>query len=184
MKLHGYKVRIANKDDEKFASEISMETKRSAIARGSGIANRSPDLIIQKMRAGRAVVAVTGDGRWAGFSYVEPWANGEFVSNSGMIVSPEFRKGGVAGAIKRKIFALSRKLFPKSKIFSITTGFAIMKMNAKLAFETVTFEQLPHESAFWEGCSSCIHYNLLNSQNRKNCLCTAMLFTPAIIKNK
>ncbi|RYF69334.1 MAG: hypothetical protein EOO39_17765 [Cytophagaceae bacterium] len=102
--------RIARESDQRYASEISEETERSAVARGSGISKRSPATIIEKMLAGRAVIAVSKDGKWAGFSYIDSWAKGEFVSNSGLIVAPEFRKAGVAKAIKQKIFRLKRTM--------------------------------------------------------------------------
>lgn len=178
MNPEGFTIRIAGEKDQQFAEEISKETEQSAIARGSGIAKRTPESIREKLSSGKAVIAVAESGKWAGFSYIEVWANGEFVSNSGLIVAPEFRKGGVAKAIKKKIFSLGRKLFPAAKIFSITTGLAIMKMNARLKFETVTFNELPHETAFWQGCRSCVNFDILKRKNYKNCLCTAMVFNP------
>lgn len=178
MDPEGIIVRIAQTGDEQYAEAISEETYRSAIARGSGISRRSPETIIEKMRQGKAVIAVTPDGQWAGFSYMEVWASGEFVSHSGLIVALAFRHLHVATHIKEKIFALSREKYPEAKIFSITTGLAILKMNAALGFETVTFNELPQDSSFWQGCKSCIHYDILQQQKCKNCLCTAMLFTP------
>lgn len=170
-------VHVANTDDEKYAKMITDEMESSAQQRGSGISKRSPESIIQKMREGKAVIAVTGNGTWVGFSYIEIWSNGEFVSNSGLIVSPAFRNQGVAKEIKNRIFLLSREKYPEAKIFSITTGLAIMKMNAELGFETVTFNEITHEKKFWQGCRSCVNYNILESKCCKNCLCTAMLYT-------
>ena len=174
----GIIIKIAGSEDEQYAQQIAEETERSAIQRGSGISKRSPESIIRKMRGGKAVVALTKDGQWAGFSYIEIWSNGEFVSNSGLIVSPEFRTLGVAKAIKDRIFSLSREKYPQAKIFSITTGLAIMKMNARLGFEPVTFNEITHEPGFWEGCKSCCNYDILQGKQCKNCLCTAMLYTP------
>lgn len=173
------KIRIAGAADEQYAAAISIETALSAKARGSGISQRSPEMIISKMREGKAVIAVCDDGNWVGFSYIEVWANGEFVSNSGLIVSPRFRQNGIAAAIKKKIFRLSRRKYPAAKIFSITTGLAIMKMNARLGFQPVTYSELPAEKKFWQGCRSCVNYNILRGKNCSNCLCTAMLFNPA-----
>ena len=171
-------VRIATADDETFAKIITDEMEASAIIRGSGISKRSPESIVKKMKEGKGVIAITEDNVWVGFSYVEVWSNGEFVSNSGLIVSPAFRGGGIARLIKDKIFELSRTLYPQSKIFSITTGLAIMKMNASLGFETVTFNELTKENEFWQGCKSCVNYAVLQGKHCTNCLCTAMLFTP------
>lgn len=171
-------VRIAGPEDSVYAIEIATEMEASAIIRGSGIAKRSPDSIALKMAEGRAVIALTEDKEWVGFSYLELWGNGEFISNSGLIVSPKYRNQGVAKLIKEKIFELSRALYPDAKVFSITTGLAIMKMNAALGFEPVTFSEITREEKFWEGCKSCVNYDILKGKKCKNCLCTAMLYTP------
>lgn len=173
-------VRVATEEDSQFAETITDEMEASAIIRGSGISKRSPASIIKKMKDGKAVIALTKDNKWVGFSYIEVWSNGEFVSNSGLIVAPVYRGEGIAGLIKNKVFELSRKKYPGVKIFSITTGLAIMKMNAKLGFETVTFNEITGEKEFWQGCKSCVNYSILQNKHCKNCLCTAMLFDPAI----
>lgn len=177
-------VREASEEDGRFAKQITDEMAASAIIRGSGISKRSPASIIKKMQEGKAVIAVTSDNIWVGFSYVEVWGNGEFVSNSGLIVSPAYRGKGVAKLIKEKIFKLSKTLYPLSSIFSITTGLAIMKMNSSLGFDTVTFNEIPQEKVFWQGCKSCVNYNILEHKNYKNCLCTAMLYTPPVVPIK
>lgn len=150
----------------------------SAQARGTGIAKRSPEYIEQKIKEGKAVIAVTKDGTWVGFCYIETW-EGEYVANSGLIVSPEYRKSGVAKAIKEKIFKLSREQYPNAKIFGLTTGLAVMKINSDLGYEPVTYSELTQDEAFWAGCKSCVNYDILMSKGRKNCMCTAMLYDPA-----
>lgn len=172
-------VREAAEPDGAFANIISDEMAASAIIRGSGISNRSAESIQKKIQDGKAVIAVTENNEWVGFSYIETWAHGEYVSNSGLIVAPAYRKLGVAKLIKEKIFELSGRMYPDAKIFSITTGLAIMKMNAKLGFETVTFNEITNDAAFWKGCSSCVNFDILKSKKYKNCLCTAMLFDKA-----
>jgi hypothetical protein len=151
----------------------------SAKARGTGIAKRSPDYIKGKMEEGKAVIAITPDGAWVGFCYIEAWSHGKFVANSGLIVAPEFRGSGVATSIKRKIFDLSRKKYPEAKIFGLTTGLAVMKINSDLGYEPVTYSELTDDEQFWKGCQSCVNYDILMSKDRKNCLCTAMLYDPA-----
>ena len=151
----------------------------SAKARGTGIARRSPEYIQSKMDEGKAVIALTPDEAWVGFCYVEAWEHGKYVANSGLIVSPAFRKSGVATEIKRKVFELSRKRYPKAKIFGLTTGLAVMKINSDLGYEPVTYSELTNDEEFWKGCRSCINYEILMSKDRKNCMCTAMLFDPA-----
>jgi hypothetical protein len=172
-------VRIANSGDADFAEIITAEMEESAKARGTGIAKRSPQYIIDKMTEGQAVIALTTEKVWVGFCYIEEWNHGEFVANSGLIVSPAFRKTGVAKQIKQKIFELSRTKYPNSKIFGLTTGLAVMKINSDLGYEPVTYSQLTNDERFWSGCKSCVNYDILTSKERKNCLCTAMLYDPA-----
>jgi ribosomal protein S18 acetylase RimI-like enzyme len=173
-------VRSAIPADVIFADQIISEMESSAIARGSGISKRSAASVIEKIDNGKAIVAVTENGEWVGFSYIEAWDNEQFVSNSGLIVSPKHRNNGVASQIKTKIFELSRSRYPAAKVFSITSGLAIMKMNTKLGFEPVTYAQVAQEPRFWDSCKSCVNYDVLQSKNRCNCLCTAMLYDPQL----
>ena len=170
-------IRAATPDDKKYAKVITDEMESSAQARGTGIAKRSPEYVSQKIDEGKAVIAVTKEGTWVGFCYIETW-EGEYVANSGLIVSPTFRKSGVAKAIKEKIFKLSREKYPDAKIFGLTTGLAVMKINSDLGYEPVTYSELTPDEKFWDGCKSCVNYDILMSKERKNCLCTAMLYDP------
>lgn len=117
-------------------------------------------------------------GEWVGFCYIETWEHGKFVANSGLIVHPDHRKGGIAKAIKRKAFELSRTKYPEAKIIGITTSLAVTEINSDLGYEPVTFSELPADDAFWKGCSSCVNYDVLTRTNRKNCLCTGMMYDP------
>jgi len=171
-------VRVATPDDIKFATTITDEMEASAKARGTGIAKRSPDYIAEKMREGKAVIAYAEDGTWVGFCYIETWSHGEYVANSGLIVSPEFRKSGVAKRIKECTFKLSREKYPNAKLFGLTTGLAVMKINSDLGYEPVTYSELTQDDSFWAGCKSCVNYDILMSKERKNCMCTAMLYDP------
>jgi hypothetical protein len=173
-------VRIANAADAKYAQGIIYEMESSAKIRGTGISKRTAEYIQEKMEQGNAVIALAASGEWVGFSYLEVWSNGEFVSNSGLIVSPTWRERGVASFIKEKIFKLSRHKYPNAKIFSITTGMAIMKLNTRLGFEPVIYDAITHDEKFWAGCKSCVNYGILQSKGCKNCLCTAMLFNPEL----
>lgn len=171
-------IRVAVADDKKFAKTITDEMESSAKARGTGIAKRTPEYIEQKIDEGKAVIAVTKDGTWVGFCYIETWSHGEYVANSGLIVSPAFRKSGVAKSIKKVIFDLSRERYPDAKLFGLTTGLAVMKINSELGYEPVTYSELTQDEAFWAGCKSCVNYDILMSKERKNCLCTGMLYDP------
>jgi hypothetical protein len=150
----------------------------SAKARGTGIAKRSPEYLQKKMEEGKAVIAVTAEGTWVGFCYIEAWGHDQFVANSGLIVSPSFRKSGVAKQIKHRIFDLSRERYPDAKIFGLTTGLAVMKINSDLGYEPVTYSELTDDEEFWAGCKSCVNFDILMSKERKNCFCTAMLYDP------
>ncbi|WP_162415388.1 GNAT family N-acetyltransferase [Cyclobacterium roseum] len=165
-----------------YAETITEEMERSAQARGTGIAKRSPEYIQTKMREGKAVIALSKTGQWAGFCYIEAWGHGKFVANSGLIVSPEFRKHGLAREIKREVFKLSRKKYPEAKIFGLTTGAAVMKINSELGYYPVSYSDLTTDDDFWKGCQSCVNYPILMSKNRSNCLCTAMLYEPKKVK--
>jgi hypothetical protein len=171
-------IREALSSDHPYAAIIAAEMESSAKARGTGIAKRTPDYLIAKIDEGKAVIAHTPNGEWVGFCYIETWSHGEYVANSGLIVAPQFRKSGVAKAIKQKIFTLSREKYPEAKIFGLTTGLAVMKINSDLGYEPVTYSELTQDEAFWAGCKSCVNYDILMSKERKNCLCTGMLFDP------
>lgn len=172
-------VRIADPSDFVYAETISREMENSAKVRGTGIAKRSPEYLQQKMAEGKAVIALTEDSEWVGFCYIEAWGKEGFVANSGLVVSPDFRKTGIAKRIKKTTFDLSRKRYPNAKIFGLTTGLAVMKINSDLGYEPVTYSELTDDENFWAGCKSCVNYDILMSKDRKNCMCTAMIYDPA-----
>lgn len=177
------KVIVANQSHVKYAEDICTLIYESALQRGTGIAKRTPEYISSKMIQGKSVIALDGD-KLVGFSYIESWGHDRFVANSGLIVAPEYRKTGVARTIKRNIFNLSRKLYPQAKIFSITTGLAVMKLNSELGYVPVTFSELTDDEEFWKGCEGCRNYDILQRNNRKMCLCTGMLYDPEKVELK
>ncbi len=150
----------------------------SAQERGTGIAKRSPEYIAEKINSGKAVIALDGK-ELAGFAYIETWSHSRFVANSGLIVAHKYRNQGLAKKIKAKIFNLSRKLFPDAKIFSITTGLVVMKLNTQLGFKPVTFSELTDDKEFWKGCQGCKNFDVLQRNDYKMCLCTGLLYDPA-----
>ena len=172
-------VMVADESHAVYADEICEEVFISARERGTGIARRTPEYIIEKMKAGKAVIAIAEDGSFAGFSYIETWGGKKYVANSGLIVSHQFRGQGVAMRIKKRIFQLSQERFPDAKIFSITTGAAVMKMNYTLGFRPVPFSSLTDDPEFWKGCQGCRNFKILESNNYKMCLCTGLLYDPA-----
>ncbi len=168
---------VANKSHIKYAGIICDTIADSAKERGTGIAKRTPEYVIAKMEKGNAVIALEGDD-FAGFCYIETWGHGKFVANSGLIVHPNYRGQGLAKQIKEKIFDHSRAKFPEAKIFGITTGLAVMKINYQLGYKPVTFSELTDDPAFWKGCQTCKNYDVLTRTEQKMCLCTGMLFDP------
>ena len=105
------------------------------------------------------------------------------MANSGLIVVEKFRGHGLAKRIKQKAFELSRQRYPETKIFGLTTGLAVMKINSELGYKPVTFSELTNDEAFWKGCQSCVNYDILQRTGRKHCLCTGMLYDPAWQEN-
>jgi hypothetical protein len=184
MDNYSFIIKPAMEEDTIHASLITDEMEQSAKARGTGIAKRSPEYIMTKMMEGKAVIATTSDGEWAGFCYIEAWGHGKYVANSGLIVAPQFRKFGLAREIKKEIFKLSITKYPQSKIFGLTTGAAVMKINSELGYIPVSYADLTDDEQFWKGCQSCVNFDILQSKNRQNCLCTAMLYEPKLQKNQ
>ena len=171
-------IHVANVSHLQYAQEICDLVYVSAQARGTGIAKRTPEYIEEKMVTGKSVIALDGD-KLVGYSYIETWGHKKFVANSGLIVHPDYRGMGIARKIKNRIFELSKTLYPNSKIFSITTGLAVMKMNSDLGFKPVTFSELTDDKEFWKGCQTCKNFDILQRNDYKMCLCTGLLYDPA-----
>ncbi|MBW8242170.1 GNAT family N-acetyltransferase [Muricauda oceani] len=174
---------VANESHFKYAQIISDTITESAKVRGTGIARRTPEYIIKRLQNGNAIIALDGD-KFAGFCYIEVWGNKDFVANSGLIVHPDYRNQGLAKQIKKAVFDLSRKKFPDAKIFGITTGLAVMKMNYELGYRPVTFSELTDDPEFWKGCQTCKNFDILTRTEKKMCLCTGMLYDPASKKQE
>lgn len=170
-------VTVADTRHLPYAAEICEMMAEAARVRGTGIAQRQPEYLRQKIQEGKAVIALH-EGRAVGFCYIESWEGQQFVANSGLIVHPDYRKLGLAKRIKQEIFHLSRRKYPKAKLFGITTSRAVMKINSELGYEPVTFSELTRDDAFWSGCRSCVNYDILTRTNRKMCLCTGMVCDP------
>ena len=171
------KVVIANISHIKYAEIICETIKESAKVRGTGIAERTTEYISKKISTGDAVIAIEDD-QFAGFCYIETWDNKSFVVNSGLIVHPDFRNQGLAKKIKKEILDYSQEKYPEAKIFGITTGLAVLKINYELGYQPVTFSELTTDEAFWNGCRTCKNFDVLTRTDKKMCLCTGMLFDP------
>lgn len=181
MKINVY---VADESHIKYAQEICDLVYISAQERGTGIAKRTPEYIAQKMKYGKAVIALTETEELAGFAYIETWSHTLFVANSGLIVAHKYRNTGLAKRIKREVFNLSRRKYPDAKIFSITTGAAVMKINSEMGFRPVPFSELTDDAEFWAGCQGCKNFDILERNNYRMCLCTGLLYDPDEKKNK
>lgn len=170
-------VMVADESHIKYVDTILQTIADAAKVRGTGIAKRSPEYVATKMREAKAVIALDGE-RFAGFSYIETWGNKHYVTTSGLIVHPDYRGLGLAKRIKNLTFTLARVRWPHAKIFSLTSGSAVMTMNTQLGYHPVTFNDLTDDEAFWRGCQGCINHDVLVRTGRKFCICTAMLFDP------
>lgn len=171
------KVMVADESHIEYVDTILKTIEDAAKVRGTGIAKRSPDYVATKMKEAKAVIALQ-DNTFAGFSYIETWGNKQYVTTSGLIVHPDFRGRGLAKRIKNMTFTLARVRWPHAKIFSLTSGSAVMKMNTQLGYHPVTFDDLTDDDAFWRGCEGCVNKDVLHRTERKFCICTAMLFDP------
>ena len=171
------KVMVADESHIKYVETILQTIADDAKVRGTGIAKRSPEYVATKMREAKAVIALQGE-KFAGFSYIETWGNKHYVTTSGLIVHPDFRGLGLAKRIKNVTFTLARKRWPNAKIFSLTSGSAVMKMNTQLGYHPVTFADLTDDESFWKGCEGCVNHDVLARTGQKYCICTAMLFDP------
>lgn len=173
------KIMVANESHIGYVDTILDTIEKAAKVRGTGIAKRSPEYVKDKMKEGKAIIALCGD-EFAGFCYIESWGNSKnYVANSGLIVPEKFRGHGLAKKIKKFSFDLSRKKFPNAKLFGLTSGAAVMKINTELGYVPVTFADLTDDDAFWKGCQGCINFDVLTRTNRRYCICTAMLYDPA-----
>jgi len=170
-------VLVAGPEHEVYVDTILQTIADAAKVRGTGIAKRTHEYLATKMKEAKAVIALS-DGRFAGFSYIETWGNKQYVTTSGLIVHPDFRGLGVAKKIKDMTFSLARTRWPHAKIFSLTSGAAVMKMNTELGYQPVTFADLTDDEAFWRGCEGCVNVDVLHRTERKYCICTAMLYDP------
>lgn len=171
---------VADASHEKYVDEILETISAAAKVRGTGIAKRTHEYVAQKMREGKAVIALAGEEKeFAGFCYIESWGNKQYVANSGLIVVDKFRRRGLAKRIKKTAFDLSRKMWPDAKLFGLTSGGAVMRINTELGYVPVPFAELTDDEAFWKGCEGCINHDILERTGRRYCICTAMLYDPA-----
>jgi hypothetical protein len=172
------RVMVAGEEHLRYVDEINDTIEKASLERGTGIARRSHEYIASKISEGKAIIAIDGE-KFAGFCYIETWNDAKYVANSGLIVHWDYRGHGLARSIKLRAFELSRQKFPNAKLFGLTTGLAVMKINSELGYRPVTFSELTDDEQFWKGCQSCVNYDILLRMNKTKCLCTGMIYDPA-----
>ncbi len=175
--MNNIKIIQAEKKHLSYVTEISQMIYLETLNKGIGLARRSQEYLSDKIKTAKSVIALDGE-IVVGFCYIESWGHKKFVANSGLIIHKRYRKNGLAKAIKRKAFEISRNRFPSAKIFGLTTNLAVMMINSDLQYRPVTFSMLTNDSEFWEACRTCPNYDIFQRTGGKNCLCTAMVFDP------
>ena len=174
---------VATEKHLKYVKAINDTIDEAAKARGTGIARRTDEYISSKIMQGKAIIALNRE-EFVGFCYVESWGHDKFVANSGLIVKQAYRGLGIAKKIKKGAFDLSRKKFPHAKLFGLTTGEQVMRINTELGYVPVTFAKLTDDEQFWEGCKSCVNYDILQRTNMTKCLCTGMVYDPELLARR
>ena len=69
MESSDIKIFVADESHIKYVDTILSTIEAAAKVRGTGIAKRNPEYVKQKMREGKAVIALYGE-EFAGFSYI------------------------------------------------------------------------------------------------------------------
>jgi argininosuccinate synthase len=172
-----FDILLANSKHYHYSSAICDLIQESSKVRGTGIAGRTPQQISQKMQENKAIIALSG-GQLAGFCYFETWDDNQFVSNSALIIHPQFRYKNLARLIKEFAFTTARNRYPDAILFGLTTSFPVMKINSELGFQPTVFSQLPKDQLFWKGCNSCVNFDILSRTQKQHCLCVGMTFNP------
>jgi hypothetical protein len=174
--MENFKIVVADHTHLNFVETICKEIQLAQRS-GSMIAVRIPEDIERAITAGNAIIALTSDNGFAGFSYLKAWEDGRFVSHSGLIVSKPHRKFGLAMDIKKYLVSLSKSKYPNADLFGITTSLAVMKINGSMGYKPVTFQEITHDESFWQGCTGCPNHSTLKRTDGRLCLCTAMKLT-------
>ncbi len=105
MESQDIEVMVADASHEVYVDTILDTIREAAKVRGTGIAERTHEYVAQKMKEGKAIIALCGDD-FAGFTYIESWGTSKYVATSGLIVHPKYRGLGLAKRIKQASFQL------------------------------------------------------------------------------
>jgi N-acetylglutamate synthase-like GNAT family acetyltransferase len=160
-----------------FAREIELLFEQATSEKSIGLTLKSGKYIGKKIIQGEAVIA-TKQGRLAGICYLRHRDDDNFISISGVVVVPQFRKMGLAKMMINEIFEMARNKYPKAKIFSLTTSPEVMRINSLSGYKPINYSKLSSSDKFWNECSDCPNFHFLKKNNNTRCLCSAMLFNP------
>lgn len=178
-------IRRTVSEDVRFVPKICQEVHSSALLRGTGIGERPESLYEKKISEGLGVIAINeGNDEVVGFCYLAVWDQGALVSHSSLIVFPAYRGLGISRLIKARAIELGQELYPHADIFGLTTSLTVMKVNSDLGYRPVTYEHLATDEDFWNQCKGCVNYDILQSKNRANCLCTGMKLDRRLIVSR
>ena len=167
-------VRTAHEGDVAYAETASALIAQAAV--DYDVAQRSPELLREKILHGRAALALAGD-ELVGFGFWSPWEGGRFVSHSGLVVRPDKRGLMLGKRLKDELLSSSRRHFPEAILMSLTSSNAVQAMNVSLGFERVRLDQLTADPEFWRGCESCRNFAELMA-HRDHCRCDGMILRP------
>ncbi len=170
-------ISVPTKEHIPFSQEIENLLKQAATEKSRGLNIMSAEYIADKILKGDAIVA-TKNGELAGFCYLRRRKKGTYVSISGIVLIPKYRKGGLSKAIVKEAFELAREKYPEAKIFSLSTSPTIARINSENGYKPINYSKLSTSADFWASCSNCLNYQTLKSNNYARCLCSAMLFNP------
>lgn len=172
-----FKISIPTKEHLSFSQEIENLLKEAATEKSRGLNLKNSDYIAKKMLSGDSIIA-TNDGELAGFCYLRRRKQADYVSVSGIVIMPKYRKSGLSKRIINEAFALARSKYPEAKIFSLTTSPTFMRANSELGYKPVNYSKLSTSVEFWNACSDCLNYETLKLNKYSRCLCTASMFDP------
>jgi len=175
--LTDFLISIPSPEHISFSKEIENLLKEAAAEKSRGLNIKNSDYIEKKILSGDAIIA-TKDGELAGFCYLRRRKNTDYVSVSGIVIMPKYRKIGLSKLIINEAFELARTKYPEAKIFCLTTSPTFMRVSSELGYKPISYSKLSTSQEFWNACSDCLNYSTLKSNNNSRCLCSAMLFDP------
>jgi GNAT superfamily N-acetyltransferase len=174
----GVDVEVRISDERDLVHATAAQALIARAAADNDIAPRELAFLEQKIRTGRAAVALA-DGELIGFGFFSEWEGGAFVSHSGLVVDDAWRGQHLGRRLKTCLFEASERRFPRATTMSLTTSEAVKAMNLSLGFRVVPLDRLTSDPAFWDGCRTCRNYERVQ-QAGERCCCEGMIRPPTV----